>query len=356
MKRFKNRQDIRVGVVGYGGAFNMGRAHLREMKRAGMTPTAVCEIDPDRLAVAHKDFPGIETYPSLSAMLKQSDVDLVTHITPHHLHYPLAAQCLRAGKSVITEKPFVLTTAQADRLIKLAKEKRLLVSTYHNRHWDGWILRARKQIVERNAIGDAFRAEAHFGSYRMPGDWWRTSKSMSGGVLYDWGCHLLEYILQVIPDPIVEVSGYAKNGYWASQAPKDFRWRNDMNEDEATAVIRFAGGQVATLRVSSLADPNQPPLAFYGTKGSYSVNRFHAPKTENKAWTLRKADRKGVLQETHGKEPASKGHLFYDNIAGHMTGQEKLVITPEWARRPIHILELAGKSAKAGKAMRSKLD
>ena len=44
MKRFKRAKDIKVGVVGYGGAFNMGRAHLSQMQAAGMTPTAVCEL------------------------------------------------------------------------------------------------------------------------------------------------------------------------------------------------------------------------------------------------------------------------------------------------------------------------
>ncbi|MEM9294518.1 MAG: Gfo/Idh/MocA family oxidoreductase [Planctomycetota bacterium] len=355
MQRFQQRKDIRVGVVGYGGAFNMGRAHLREMKRAGMTPAAVCEIDPDRLAVAKDDFPGIETYASLGQMLRKSSVNLITHITPHHLHYPLAAQCLKAGKSVVTEKPFVLTTAQATKLIALAKDKRRLVSTYHNRHWDGWITRAVKQCVDKHAIGDVYRAEAHFGGRHMPPDWWRTSKTMSGGVLYDWGCHLLEYILQVIRDPIVEVSGYAKNGYWQSRVPKNFPWRKDMNEDEATAVVRFAGGQVATLRVSTLADPVNPPLAFYGADGSYTANHFFGPKDDPQAWTLRKAARSGKVKETSGKHPPSKGHLFYENVAAHLTGEEELVITPQWARRPIHILELAGKSAQAGRAMKSRL-
>src|ERR1039457_253002 len=84
MKRYKRASDIKVGVVGYGGAFNMGRAHLQEMQKAGMTPTAVAEIDPTRLAVATQDFRNIETYPSLSAMLRKSKVDLITIITPHN--------------------------------------------------------------------------------------------------------------------------------------------------------------------------------------------------------------------------------------------------------------------------------
>ena len=52
----------KVAVIGYGAAFNMGRHHLREMERAGMIPTAVCDLDKERLKAARQDFPGIKTY------------------------------------------------------------------------------------------------------------------------------------------------------------------------------------------------------------------------------------------------------------------------------------------------------
>ncbi|MEM9752024.1 MAG: Gfo/Idh/MocA family oxidoreductase [Planctomycetota bacterium] len=353
MPAFKKPQDIKVGVIGYGGAFNMGRQHLNEMKAAGMKPFAVCELDPERLKVAEEDFPGIETYGSLDAMLKQSDVNLLVHITPHHLHYPLAMKCVKAGKHVVTEKPFVLTTAQADRLIAEAKKRKVTVTTYHNRHWDGWIVRAVREVVDKGVIGDVFRVEAHmdaFGGYAMPRDWWRTSKSISGGVLYDWGVHLLEYGLQIMQDDVVEVSGYAKEGYWESVAPKNYPWVGDMNEDEAHAVVRFAHGQMLHLSISMLrSEANERPyfMSFVGTKGSYNLTWDH--------WKTRIANRKRELVEKTGKHPKSNGgKIFYKNVADHFTGKADLVITPQWARRPIHILDLAGRSATQGKALKAK--
>ena len=353
MKRFRSTKDIKVGVVGYGGAFNMGRQHLTEMKKAGMAPFAVCELDPDRLKVAEDDFPGIETYGSLDAMLKRSDVDLLVHITPHHLHYPLAAKCVKAGKHVVTEKPFVVTTSEADRLIALAKKHKVMVSTYHNRHWDGWIVRAVREIVEKGSIGEVYKVEAHMGGYGMPKDWWRTSKTMSGGVLYDWGVHLLEYALQVVDSEIVEVSGYAKEGYWESVAPRRFPWREDMNEDEATAVVRFANGCVLSLCISHLDPTPRAPLTFFGTRGTYIVKHFGWGNDADQ-WVVKKASRKHEIKETAGKHPRSRGDLFYKNIAGYLTGREDLIITPQWARRPIHILDLAGRSAKQGRALKAK--
>ena len=154
MKKFKKASDIKVGVIGYGGAFNMGKSHLNEMQKAGMTPVAVAEIDKDRLKVAEEEFPGIETYSSVATMLKKSDVNLITIITPHNSHAKLALQCLNAGKSVCCEKPLAITTKECDEMIAAAKKNKVVLSTYHNRHWDGCILEAVKQIKQKKVIGE----------------------------------------------------------------------------------------------------------------------------------------------------------------------------------------------------------
>ncbi|MDA3962167.1 MAG: Gfo/Idh/MocA family oxidoreductase, partial [Planctomycetota bacterium] len=303
-KWFAKPSDIKVGVIGYGGAFNMGKQHLDGMKRAGMTPFAVCDVDEARLEIAKQDFKGIETYTSLDAMLKQSDVNLIVHITPHNLHYPLAAKCLKAGKHVVTEKPFVVTTAECDKLIKIAKDKNLVVSTYHNRHWDGWIMRAVDQIVNKGVIGEVRRVEAHMGGYGMPREWWRTSKTISGGVLYDWGVHLLEYALQVVPSEITEVSGFSTTGYWSKKMSAKHPWKKDCNEDDASAVVRFANGCQLNLSISHLRSESRPyTIAFYGTEGAYEL--------DFKEWRTKKQNAKGKWVEKSGKHPKAKGHLFY---------------------------------------------
>ena len=338
MPRFTAASQIKVGVIGYGGAFNMGRGHLREMQEAGMTPTAVCEIDPERLKVAKNDFPGIETYPTLEAMLEQSDVNLITLITPHNTHAELALQCLRAGRHVVCEKPLAITTDECDAMIAEAEKRNLLLSTYHNRHWDGCILEARRQI-EAGAIGSIVRIEAHMGAHSPPRDWWRASRSISGGILYDWGVHLLEYSFQLITAGMTEVSGHAHTGYWAAESS----WGDDSNEDEAFAVVRFNSGQWLTLCITSIdANPKRGQLEITGTKGSYIF--------EGRTWELIRKDGDRTIS-TRGTNPRSEWLAYYTNIADHLTTDEPLVITPEWARRPIHVLDLAGQSARAGRAM-----
>jgi predicted dehydrogenase len=343
MRKFKNAKEIKVGVIGYGGAFNMGKAHLLEMKKAGMTPVAVAEIDKERLKIAQDDFPGIEIYSSVAAMLKKSDVNLITIITPHNTHAKLALQCLKAGKSVCCEKPLAITTAECDAMIDAAKKNKVVLSTYHNRHWDGCIQNAVKQIKDKGVIGDIIRIEIHMGNYAKPKDWWRSSKEISGGILYDWGVHLLEYSLQLIDGKLLEVSGFAKQGHWQT------KWEKDTNEDEGFLVTRFDNGKWLTLNISSI-DANSKSndrgwLEITGEKGTYIFDggtyKIITPKGKE-------------LKTTTGNNPESEGWRYYQNVADHFVKGEKLVITGEWARRPIHILDLAVKSAQQRKSIKVK--
>jgi predicted dehydrogenase len=339
LRTFSKPSEIKAAVIGYGGAFNMGRSHLREMQAAGMTPTAVAEIDPSRLESAKQDFPKIETYPDVATLLAKSEANIITIITPHNTHAPLALQCLEAGRHVVVEKPFAITTAECDAIIAAAKRAGTVVSTYHNRHWDGCILRAVDQIKNHKVIGDVFRIDLKMGRRGNPGDWWRASRTISGGILYDWGVHLLEYAFQLIDSTAIEVSGFAHTGFWAPHT----KWKEDTIEDEAAAVIRFANGAWINLCISHLnAIPDPVWLLARGTLGIYNIT-----ETGYEVHT----DDDGVHTVVKGRNPDSEAHRFYENIVAHLTKGEPLIITPEWARRPIHLLELAVESAKAGRSL-----
>ncbi|OGV83998.1 MAG: dehydrogenase [Lentisphaerae bacterium RIFOXYB12_FULL_60_10] len=339
--KYKKASDVKVGVIGYGGAFNMGRHHLNEMKKAGMVPTAVAEIDPERLKVADQDFPGIERYATVSEMLRKSSVDMLAIITPHNTHAKLAIQCLKAGRHVVCEKPFAITTAECDAMITEARKHKCVLSTYHNRHWDGNVMQAVK-VIGSGAIGRVVRIECHMGSWGQPRDWWRSSKSISGGVLYDWGVHLLEYSLQIAKSEVAEVSGFAHTGFWASKT----RWKKDTTEDEGFAVVRFKSGAMLTLCISSIASKGYESwVDFTGTKGAYIMRGGDYDLITHNGTDIVK---------TTGANPPSEGWKLYQNVADHLVKGKPLVITPEWARRPIHILDLANQSAKTGRALCAK--
>ena len=78
---------IKGAVLGYGAAFNMGRAHANMMQNTdGIECVAVCDIDSERTDAAKKDFPSIRTYNSVEALNADDGVDLIANVLPHSLH------------------------------------------------------------------------------------------------------------------------------------------------------------------------------------------------------------------------------------------------------------------------------
>ncbi|MGQ9662180.1 MAG: Gfo/Idh/MocA family protein [Kiritimatiellia bacterium] len=179
------------------------------------------------------------------------------------------------------------------------------------------------------------------GCWGAPRDWWRSSRSQSGGVLYDWGAHLVEYVFQVVDAEVVEVAGFAREGVWATSSP----WKADTNEDESCAVARFRNGVWLILTVTQLdANPSAGIVQFKGTKGTYIMDRNQ--------YEIVSPSLGGELVRVTGRNPESEGWRFYENLKEHFVDGKPLVITPEYARRIVHILELVQRSARKGRALR----
>jgi hypothetical protein len=161
------------------------------------TLAAVFDTDLARAEAITRDFGG-KAFDNLDQLLETGGVDAVIVATPNRFHAEGAIAAANHGKHVLCEKPLAITTAECDAMIAAAKKSGVVLSTYHNRHWDGCILSAIDHIKKNKRIGEIVRVEARMGERAQPGDWWRGSRSISGGILYDWGVHLLEYSLLLI--------------------------------------------------------------------------------------------------------------------------------------------------------------
>ncbi|MCC7262891.1 MAG: Gfo/Idh/MocA family oxidoreductase [Candidatus Latescibacteria bacterium] len=327
----KSQRTIRCGVIGYGGAFNMGNLHLTSMsKNPGVEVAAICELDPARRAVAEKDWPGAKTYGRVNDLLRHAELDLVTIITPHNTHAPLAVQCLEAGVNAICEKPMAITSTEVKAMMAAARRGKVMLSTFHNRRWDGDFVLLRDLIQKEAWIGRVFRIEAGFSGYGPQGNWWRADRKISGGAIYDWGAHFTDWILNLVTDPVDWVSGYQV---------KNPEWSRYSNEDHSEYTLRFKGGAVATLSISNLAMSPRPRWRILGEQGSIEDvgGKF-----------LVKSLVKGRQASTEVAFPKSDWDAYYQNVLNHLRGKEKLVITAQSAARVIGVLEAANLSAAKG--------
>ena len=326
-------RTIRAGILGYGGAFNMGQKHAEAINaQYGMETIAVCDVDPKRAAQAKQELSeSIRTYHAMDELMSDDDVDLVVTILPHNLHAEACMAASKAGKHVVTEKPFCLTLDEADQMVNAARETNTMLSCFHNRRWDNDFLQM-LQLIRDGELGDVFHADAGSGSWGMPRAWWRSSKAISGGVLYDWGAHYIDWLLNFIPKRIESVSGNLQKRYW----------HNVTNEDFAHVDIRFEDGTSATLEQGQLVAVRRAGWRVLGTLGGLTNN---GPGGE--VSLVQQHDgmqRQTALTPWKGNRWAN----FYQNVANHLIMGERLVVTPEQARRVIGVLELAERSSEQG--------
>jgi len=333
MARRKAARTIRCAVIGYGGAFNMGKGHAQWINGTeGMVTVAACDKDPARMKAAQADFPGIATFTSVSRLLSKADFDLAVVITPHNTHAALAVQCAKAGKHVIVEKPMCITVDEADRMIRAAKAAKVMLSTFHNRRWDGDYL-ALREVVDKGLIGDIFHVEMFGGGYGHPGYWWRGNKKISGGAFYDWGAHYLDWLLNLVPGKVVSVAGYFHK----------LKWMDVTNEDHVEAMIRFSTGAVADVQLSHLARAGKTRWHILGTLGAIVDEGKSLRVTTEVA---------GLPATLEVKYKEGLWHLYYKSIADHLLRGAPLAVTPESSRRVIAVMEAAEKSSKTGRMMR----
>ena len=326
---------IGCGIVGYGGAFNMGKLHAEAINACqGLETVAVCDTDESRLELAEEDFPGIKTYSRIDRMLEDVEVELCVLVTPHNTHAPLAIQCSKAGRHVVCEKPFCLTIKEATDMIRAAKRSGTACSVFHNRRRDADFLTI-KGLIDGGAIGELYQVEANAGGYGYPGDWWRSNKAVSGGAFYDWGAHFIDWILNLVPRRVESVYGFF---------PPKRVWHHVTNEDHCWTAIRFEGGVLATFEQSSIAAVGKAKWRILGTRGGITMG-------ENDTIKLVQIETDGRRVESTVPYVEGDWHGYYRAMADHLILGDPLEVTPESARRVIGVLSLAEQSSAKGRPL-----
>ena len=156
---------VRVGLLAYGA---IGDEHNKAvLATPGMTLTAVCDTNAERLEAALLISPDAKTFADANDMLASGEIDLVVVSTPPNSHYDWAKKALSQGIHVVLEKPMALTTEQCDELMALAKASELLLVVYQNRRYDLDLL-TMKQLIEAGEIGEVFHNESFVGGYSKP--------------------------------------------------------------------------------------------------------------------------------------------------------------------------------------------
>lgn len=249
-------KTINFATVGYGG---MGSYHVEGLIPAeeGMLEViGTYDIDNERVEAAKEK--GNHVYESFEDLIADDEVDAVLIATPNDSHKDLSIQALQAGKHVVCEKPVTMNLVEFDEILEVADEEGQVFMVHQNRRWDPDFLLVR-ELFENRAIGDVFQIESRVhGANGIPGDW-RHMKEHGGGMLLDWGIHLLDQILWMIDSPIKEVT-------------TDMSYiLGDEVDDGFTSYIIFENGVRAIVEVGTTNFTALPRWYVKGNKGTAKI-------------------------------------------------------------------------------------
>ncbi|RDV14077.1 oxidoreductase [Pontibacter diazotrophicus] len=341
---------VNVGLIGFGMAGSVFHAPFIT-NVPGLHLSKIRETRPENIAVANKRYPEATIVGSAKAIFEDAAIDLVVLATPNSSHLSLAKEALQAGKHVVVEKPFTVTSAEADELIALAESKGKLLTVFQNRRWDSDFKTILK-IVSENLLGEVVEYEAHFDRFRnfLKPDTWKEEDAPGSGLLYDLGSHLIDQALCLFGLP--------------SEVSADLRTQREDSQivDNFHLMLYYPNLRVI-LRAGMLVREQGPRYKIYGDRGSFlkygldvqeaALKEGQSPKG-NADWGIEPEAIWGKLNTDFeglhiiGKIESEAGDYsaFYQNVYSAILGDEELEVKPDQARDTIRVIELAMQSHK----------
>lgn len=340
-----------AAVIGYGG---MGGWHTQHLLKSDVFELAgIYDIKEERRALAESR--GIHAYATREELLADPRIELVTIATPNDTHEEIAVAALRAGKNVICEKPVTLSMESLERMIAVAEECGKIFTVHQNRRFDVDYL-AMKQLHDSGEIGDVIRLESRVhGSRGIPSDW-RGMKEYGGGMLYDWGIHLIDQVLMVLGWDVDTV-----------RCRMDHITNKEV-DDGFQLEITFKSGAFAYVELGTYNFIPLPRFYMKGTKGTALITdwREETQVVKCKHWhesevlpvetaaglTKTMAPRDSVtVDEYRLPRPASDVHDYYRNIAQAIDGRATQLVTHEQMRIDLRLIQCAFASAERGETV-----
>jgi predicted dehydrogenase len=241
-------------------------------------------------------------------------------------------------------------------MIDAATASGRLLTVFQNRRWDPDFV-ALQRAVHEGGIGDPFYMESFVGGFRHPCNLWHSHEPISGGAVYDWGSHYIDWILLLFDHEVTAVRSVAHKRVW----------HDVTNADHVSVEVQFANGAQAFFVQSDIAAAAKPKWYVLGTAGAVvgdwqdrtelvrgldgeiDARPVAATDLPARVRVLRPDGENGVHEQTPALPRRDRG-AFFRNLAGHLLRGEPLAVQPQAARRTVAVMEAASASAARGGA------
>lgn len=343
----------KIAIIGYG---NMGRTHVQNLLTLPkeFEVSAVYDTDPAALQAAASM--GLPVVASLEEILAHPNIDICLIAVPNKFHKELSITCLIAGKHVICEKPVALNTEELVEILTIARQYRRIFTVNQNRRWDKDFL-LMKACYDRHELGSAIFIDSRVqGSHPLP-DNWLSQRETGGGMLMDWGVHLIDQLLFMIPGTVIRV--YAQ----AVILP------HRECEENIKILLSFSTGEEAQLQVDTqcycrlprwhamfekgtavIRDIDESGLLFQpGLPSGIEKDQYKIGSGPSRTMTPSEEIFSSPLDEPVDSRFVEN---FYPNVAAAIDGKEALYVKPEQLLRAMRVMDAARCSMEQGFCIR----
>lgn len=321
-----------------------------------LAPVAVYDVRQSRRELAAQR--GMKAYDNVEDFLASDDFDVVVVACANNFHCEMTCRTLRAGKHVVCEKPAAMSPKEFSEMIRVSEETGKFLFIHQNRRFDRDFMIV-KHAYDTGRFGKLYNIESNFCGGTLFG--WRAFRDHAGGILYDWGVHLIDQIVYMMNEPVKTV--YA-----------DMRYEKNKDADDRTTVeMTFESGVKARVTVSGSFLAPLPRWSVYGEKGTLWIDELYGDSgtfrySTDSHWEELPADVYGpqgayvrnqerlsenltrVSYPDDGFAPPQDWAAFlYKNIFDTIDGKAEMIVTHEQVMTTLKVIEAAFKSSETSR-------
>ena len=298
-------------------------------------------------------YPDAKLYRSVEELCADKELQLIVVNTPTYLHYEQAKMVLEAGKNMVIEKPFAVTTKEAEELTALAEKNKLFISVYQNRRYDG-DFRAVKEVLQQGWLGEIREAEIRYDRYRPSygGKPHKEGDMRGAGIIYDLSPHLVDQAIQLFGFPKALFADLVK-------------MRDDVAVPDYFELLFYYDRSRVRLKATCIARESTYAYTIHGMKGSFLQQRSDMQEQQLQAgtkpslesWCPAPAAADGLLHTEINGEVIRKETMstpgnymgYYDDVYKALTGQGPNPVPPADGINNMRIIDAALESMASKK-------
>jgi predicted dehydrogenase len=242
---------VKVGLLGQPDAVAVHHAAVQVTE--GLDVAAICH---GGMTESGQPDSGTRRATDADELINDPDVALVIVSMPTRARSEWATRALQAGKHVVVDAPYALSTADADDLMRVASARSLLLAVHPERHEDH-TFQALRTAVRAGSVGDVVWVDTFQGGFGRPAGTWHDDAKSSGGLAFDRGYAHMDWALDLVDAPVE----------WVSATSHKRVWYHVSNADHIRILLHFANGAEAQITISDLVSAPLPRLHVLGSSG-----------------------------------------------------------------------------------------